>query len=130
MKTLVVFAGVVAFFLATTISSGAATRPSGGQHLTAAQLKQMIRGAHTQEQYTQIAHYFDERHNEFTDKAADELAEWTRRKQNTTGPAAKYPRPVDVAQNLYEYYAHEAEDAAFQADKYYRFAAGAAATTR
>ena len=60
--------------------------------------------------------------------ASDEMAEWARRSQNTTGRAAKYPRPVDSARNRYEYYAHEADEAAFQADKYNRFAAGAAAT--
>jgi hypothetical protein len=42
----------------------------------------------------------------------------------------KYPRPVDVAQNLYDYYQHEADDAAFQAEKFHRFADGVAALQR
>lgn len=130
MKLPSAFAGVVALVLATGISAGAVTLQPSGSHYTAAQLKQMIREAHTPDQYKAIARYYDERHSEFSQKAADEMAEWARRSENTTGPAAKYPRPVDVARNLYEYYAHEADDAAFQADKYYRFAAGAAATVK
>jgi hypothetical protein len=130
MKPLTVLAGVVALVLATGMTSGAVTLPPSGSHYTAAQLKQMIRAAHTPDQYRAIARYYDERHSEFSQKAADQREEWARRSQNTTGPAAKYPRPVDEARNLYDYYAHEADEAAFQADKYYRFAAGAAATEK
>jgi hypothetical protein len=129
MKPLIAIAGVVALVLATGLSSGAVTLPPSGSHYTATQLKQMIRAAHTPDEYTAIARYYDERHSEFTQKAADQMEEWARRSQNTSGPAAKYPRPVDEARNLYEYYVQEADDAAFQADKYYRFAAGAAAAT-
>ncbi len=130
MKSLIKYAGVVALVLATALSSGAVTLSSSGSHYTAAQVKQLIREAHTADQFRAIARYYDDRHSEFSQKAADELAEWARRSQNTTGPAAKYPRPVDEARNLYEYYAHESDDAAFQADKFYRFAAGAEATSK
>lgn len=123
MKPLISFAGVVALVLAAGMSSSGAVTP-GGPHYSAAQLKQMIREAHTPDQYTAIARYYDVRHSEFSRKAADEKVEWERRSQNTSGPAAKYPRPVDVARNLYEYYEHEANDAAFQADKYYQLASG------
>ena len=130
MKLLSALTGVVALSLATGISSRAVTLQPSGSHLTAAQVKRMIREAHTPDQYTAIARYYDARHSEFSEKAGDEMAEWIRRSENTTGPAAKYPRPVDVARNLYDYYSHEANEAAFQADKYYRFAAGVAATTK
>jgi hypothetical protein len=99
-------------------------------HYTQAQIKRMMREANTPDQYRVVARYFEQRQGEFSSKAADQLAEWARRSQNTTGPAAKYPRPVDEARNLYEYYAHEADDAAFQADKYNRFALGAEAITK
>jgi hypothetical protein len=130
MKPLIGFVVVVALALATGKSSGAVTLPPSGSHHSAAQVKQMIREAHTADQYLAIARYYDERRNEFSQKASDQMAEWERRSQNTSGPAAKYPRPVDSARNLYEFYAHEADDAAFQADKYYRFAAGVAAITK
>jgi hypothetical protein len=123
MKPLISFAGVVALVLATGMSSSGAVTP-GGSHYSTAQLKQMIREAHTPEQYTAIARYYDERHSEFSQKAADAKVEWERRSQNTSGPAAKYPRPVDVAHNLYEYYVYRADDAALQADKYYHLASG------
>jgi hypothetical protein len=109
--------------------AGVSSSPTAS-HYSAAQIKQLIREAHTADQYRVIAHYFEQRQAVFSDKAADQMAEWARRSQNVTGPAAKYPRPVDEARNLYEYYAHEADDAAFQADKYSRFAAGADAITK
>jgi hypothetical protein len=67
---------------------------------------------------------------EYSQKAADEIGEWARRAQDVTGPAEKYPRPVDVARSLFDYYQNQADDAAFQADKYHRFADGVAALTR
>ena len=71
-----------------------------------------------------------ERQSEFSQKAAEEMEELARRSQNVSGPAAKAVRPVDSARYLYQYYAHEATESAFQADKYTRFADGLAATLR
>jgi len=121
---------LVAVIAAATLSSQAVTLEPAAAHYTPAQIKKMIREAHSADQYRAIARYYDERHAEFSQKAADEMAEWARRSENTSGPAAKYPRPVDSARNLYEYYAHEADSAAFQADKYYRFAAGVEAADK
>ncbi|HEY1984523.1 MAG TPA: hypothetical protein VGG85_03895 [Terracidiphilus sp.] len=131
MKPLVASVAVFAVCLMASPLSRAVTRPpSGNSHHTAAQVQRMIRKAHTPDEYRAIARYYDELQREFSDKAADQMAEWARRSQETTGPAAKYPRPIDAARNLYEFYAHHADDAAFQADKYYRFAAGAAAADK
>ena len=130
MKTSITFALGIALLLASGMSSSAITPSPTEAHYTPAQMKRMIRDAHTADQYRAIARYYDQRHTEFSQKAADEMAEWARRSQNTSGPAAKYPRPVDEARNLYEYYVHEADEAAFQADKYYRFAEGAEALVK
>jgi hypothetical protein len=130
MKPLITFAALVALALTTGTSSEAITLQPSGPHRSPAEVKRMIHEAHTPDRYRAIARYYDERHADFSQKASDEMAEWARRSQNTTGPAAKYPRPVDSARNLYEYYAHEADNASFQADKYYRFATGAAATSK
>ncbi len=131
MKSFLSVAGVVTFVIAAASSLGAVTLPpSGSSHYTANQVKQMIREAHTADQYRAVAHYFEQRHSDFSQMAADQMEEVQRRAQNTSGPAAKWPRPVDVARNLYDYYAHEADDAAFQADKYYRFALGAEALNK
>jgi hypothetical protein len=123
-------AGVLAVALASGITCAAVSLPENGTHYTAAQVKRMVREAHTPDQYRALARYYEERQSEFSQKAAEQMEEWERRSQNVTGPAAKFPRPVDVARNLYEYYAHEADDSAFQADKYTRFAEGAAALTK
>ena len=124
-----VLAGIaVAFaFVLTTPSSRAVTLH---RSYSSSEIKQMMREAHTPDQYRAIAQYYDERHTEFSAKAADEMAEWARRSEMTSGLAAKYPRPVDAARNLYEYYAHEADEAAFQAYKYHRFEAGTGGTLR
>ncbi|HEY1984564.1 MAG TPA: hypothetical protein VGG85_04100 [Terracidiphilus sp.] len=130
MKPAIQYAMIAALVLTAALSSGAVTLPPGGSHYTAAQIKQLIRKAHTPDQYRVIVQYYEERQSEYSQKAADEMAEWARRSQDTTGPAAKYPRPVDAARNLYEYYAHESDDAAFQAEKFRRFAAGADAASK
>src|SRR5450755_2460564 len=113
-------AGILVLILAQGAAYAGVSVPPSGSHYSAAQIKRMIREASTPDQYRVVARYFEHRHDEFSDRAADQMAEWARRSQDTTGPAAKFPRPVDEARNLYEYYAHEADDAAFQADKYYR----------
>ncbi|MGA3133518.1 MAG: hypothetical protein ABSD59_22220 [Terracidiphilus sp.] len=74
-----------------------------------AELKQMKQEAHSTEQYQRLASYFRSRQQDFEQKAQAEKAEWERRSQNVTATAAKYPRPVDSAKNLYDYYAYEAQ---------------------
>ena len=123
-------AGILAVAFANGIAYGAVTMPENRLHYTAAQVKRMIREAHTPDQYRAIAHYYEDRQSEYSQKAAEEMAEWERRSHNVAGPAAKYPRPVDEARNLYEYYAHVADDSAFQAEKFNRFADGAAASEK
>jgi hypothetical protein len=130
MKCISSFVLVIAIASAGSASLNAVSLQPAPTHYSSAQIKKMIHEAHSADQYRAIARYYEERHAEFSQKAADEMAEWARRSENTLGPAAKYPRPVDAARNLYEYYAHEADDAAFQAEKYYRFAAGVEATTK
>jgi hypothetical protein len=58
-----------------------------------------------------MANYFGEQHGTYLQKAAEEKKEWDRRSQNITSAAAKYPRPVDSARNLYEYYMYKASEA-------------------
>jgi len=67
--------------------------------------------AHEPAQYTALASYFGKQHDNYLQKAAEEKKEWERRSQNVTSAAAKYPRPVDSARNLYEYYMYKATQA-------------------
>jgi hypothetical protein len=100
------------------------TSPSGnGAHYTQAQLKQLVLNAHAPAQYAALASYYNERQNNYLQKAAEEKEEWARLGQNITSVAAKYPRPVDSARNLYEYYIYKASEAGEFAEKYRRLAA-------
>jgi hypothetical protein len=94
-----------------------------GDHLSEGQLKQLARNAHAPEEYKILASYYAERQNIYLQKAAEEKAEWERRSQNVVGSHAKYPRPVDSAKNLYEYYIAEAGDSARLEAKYSALAA-------
>ena len=94
-----------------------------GAHYTHAQLKQLVVNAHAPEQYKALASYFGKQHNDDLQQASEEKKEWERRSQNVMGVAAKYPRPVDSARNLYEYYMYKAAEAGALEAKYSRLAA-------
>jgi hypothetical protein len=87
-------------------------------HSMKARVKQLVRDAHTPDQYRVLASYYDEQQKAYLKQAADEKQEWLLRSQNIVGVAAKYPRPVDSARNLYEYYTHKAAEAGDQHTKY------------
>jgi hypothetical protein len=91
-------------------------QPSDHRGYTQSEVKQMIRDAHTAQQYHDLATYFRERQQYFEQQAQSEKIEWDRRSQNVTGPAAKYPRPVDSSRNRYEYFTYEAQQMASRAD--------------
>jgi len=82
------------------------------------ELRQLVREAHTPEQYRVLADYYAHQHDSFRQEAAEEKQEWERRSMNVSGPAAKPPRPVDSAKNLYEYYVWEADHASSLASQY------------
>ena len=104
-------------------AQGAAASAETGNHYTQAQLKQLARGARVPEEYISLASYYGERQKTYLQKAADEKVEWERRSQNVVGMMAKYPRPVDSAKNLYEYYMAEAAHAGKLEAKYSQMAA-------
>jgi len=88
----------------------AATSPETSVHYTKAQVKQLVRDAHSPDQYRALASYYGEQQTSYMKQAAEEKQEWVRRSQNIAGVAAKYPRPVDSARNLYEYYMYKASE--------------------
>jgi hypothetical protein len=95
-----------------------AASPEMNAHYTKAQVKQLVRGAHTPDQYRILASYYGEQQNGYLKQAADEKREWIRRCQDGAGVAAKYPRPVDSARNQYEYYMYKASGSGDLAAKY------------
>jgi hypothetical protein len=109
-------------FASVASAQGAASSAETGARYTQAQLKQMERGARAPEQYKVLASYFGKQHNDYLRQAAEEKKEWERRSQNITGVLAKYPRPVDSARNLYEYYMYKASETGTLEAKYSRLA--------
>jgi hypothetical protein len=79
-----------------------------------------------QAQYEVLAKYYRGRQVTFSDQAAQEKQEWFRRSQNVVLINAKYPRPVDSARYLYEYYADQAQRSDQLATKYEQLAITAA----
>jgi hypothetical protein len=123
MKSKLAALCVLSFGLATV---GSAQAPNSsaqpGAQLTKAQVKQLVREAHTPEQYNALARYYSAQQKSFLQQADDEKKEWIRRSQNIVSVAAKYPRPVDSARYLYEYETYEASEAGQLAAKYNRLA--------
>jgi nitrogen fixation/metabolism regulation signal transduction histidine kinase len=109
-------------FASAGIAQDTASSTATEAHYTQAQLKQLTHTAHTQEQYAALVIYYGERQNNYLQKAAEEKQEWVRRSQNITSIAAKYPRPVDSARNLYDYYMYKASEAGSIEVKYNRLA--------
>lgn len=111
-------------FVLSTIGSAQRSTSSAvtATHYTQAQLKSMVRDAHTPTQYAALASYYTEQGNAYLTKAAEEKQEWDRRSVNIVLTAAKYPRPVDSAHYLYDYYSRAAQDAQRQAAKYRQLA--------
>jgi hypothetical protein len=103
-------------------AQGAASPEQSGDQYNRAQVKQLERDARAPEHYKTLAGYFGERQKTYLQKAADEKVEWERRSQSIVGIQAKYPRPVDSARNLYDYYMAEAAEAARLEAKYSQLA--------
>jgi len=109
-------------FAGAASAQDAASSAETGTHYTQAQVKQLALNAHAPAQYTALASYYGERQNDYLQKAAEEKQELIRRSQNIVSVAAKYPRPVDSARNLYEFYMYKASEAGTLEAKYSRMA--------
>ena len=110
-------------FVGVGAAQGTASSSETGANYTQAQVKQLARNAHAPEQYTALANYFGEQHDSYLKQAAQEKKEWERLSPNIMSMAAKYPRPVDSARNLYEYYMYKANKAGALEAKYTNLAA-------
>jgi hypothetical protein len=104
-------------------AQGTVSPVENGVHYTQAQLKDLMRNAHAPDQYRALATYYGERHERYLKEATEENKEWERRSQNIMSVAAKYPRPVDSARNLYEYYMVKASESGALEEKYSQLAA-------
>jgi hypothetical protein len=110
---------VLAAVAAIAVSAGfARAQNSMNAGISHAQVEQMLRSAHTVEQYQMLASYFHARQVSFAEKAQSEKQEWDRRSQITAASYQKYPRPADSSRDRYEYFTYEAQQAGDQAAHY------------
>jgi hypothetical protein len=104
---------------AITVAAGfARAQNSMNAGTSHAQVEQMLRSAHTVEQYQMLASYFHARQVAFAEKAQSEKQEWDRRSQITAASYQKYPRPADSSRDRYEYFTYEAQQMGDQAAHY------------
>jgi hypothetical protein len=90
--------------------------------LSTSDAHRLMKTAHESGQYRALAAYFRQKEQSFSAERDTELALWNSRKQGITANQNKYPRPVDSARNLYDYYAYETSHAAAQAQHYEQLA--------
>ena len=115
------FKGMSALVLAFAtigVAQGATIPTIEQTQITAKQEKQLAKQAQTPNQLGTLAEFYEKQQKHYLAKAAEERQEWTRRSANVTGPAAKYPRPVDSAHYLCDYYTYKAKQAGELAAKY------------
>ena len=115
---------VVSIVLAT--GTGAQeTVSSSGSHprYTHSQLNQLIREAHTPEQYGALADYYTGLQREYLRKAEQERQEWVELSRNVTWMGTKAPRPMDFSRQAYQYDLSKATKAESEAAKYGQLAA-------
>ena len=103
-----IFAGILG---ATTVCA-AATRPSEQPEYSSAQIRKMVKEAHTVQQYTVLADYYQARSRMFKQEAAEAMHLWAERNAVISPVYEKWPRPVDSAHNLYDYYVAMENDSA------------------
>jgi hypothetical protein len=126
MKNKLFAASILSFALAGVANAQAtASSAENGTHYTQAQLKELTRDAHTPAQYSALAKVYGNQQNNYLQKAAEEKQLWIQRSQNIVSIAAKYPRPVDSARYLYEYYSTMAAESGQLAAKYDQLSAPA-----
>jgi hypothetical protein len=113
---------LLAFALTSGIASAAA---ANGADYSRSELKNMVRNAHTPEEYRVLASYYRMRQQQFTDQAHDEIVWFARRSMNVSLPASKYPAPLDSSKNRYEYFDYEAQKMSQQAAHFENLSASA-----
>jgi hypothetical protein len=105
-------------FACVGYAQSTASSSETGAYYTKAQLKQLMNSAHTPEQYTALASYFDKQRADYLQKAEERRKKWVQLSQNVTSAAAKYPRPADSVRNYYDFYMHKAAEASTLEAKY------------
>jgi hypothetical protein len=107
---------LVLVFLAIAVGVACAEAPSR-PNFTRAEIQNMVRNAHTAEQYRELAEYYRFRQQSYQLRARAEEREWVRRTFDVSAPA-KYPSPEDSSKDRYEYFMYEAAKMGVLAARY------------
>lgn len=105
--------GIACALLIALTSAGlhAAEGGSAMPQYTHSQIKRMAREAHTPEQFSMLADYYATQQRMYAAKAVEMMHLWAQRNE-TYYRVEKWPRPVDSARNLHDYYEYKANQAA------------------
>jgi len=95
-----------------TVSARNYTEPVQPPTYGKAQVRQMMRDAHTREQYLVLAEYYRGQQQTFREHARREWSEAVRLSQFSSATAGRYPRPVDWSMIRYEYFSHKSRQMA------------------
>jgi hypothetical protein len=104
-------------------AQGTVSSQDSGYSYTRSQVKELVRTAHSPEQFKAIASYFGQLQKTYMEQATEAKREWERIGAGVPSNRAKYPTPVDAARNLYENYMYKASEAGALEAKYTRLAA-------
>ncbi len=112
MKGRVIAVVILMIFSAVPGHSASDPTTSDQQPCNTPQTKKLAREAHTVEQYSVLADCYAARQRMFKRKASEEMRLWAERNAMINPLSEKWPRPVDSARNLHDYYEYKANEAA------------------
>jgi hypothetical protein len=119
---------VAGFFIALPLTEVAQSTMKSAEALTRTsppRVHSLLRTATSTTEFRKIAESYQQEQARYSAEAAAEKIELDRRARINAGLEQKYPRPVDSAKYLYQFYLYEAEDSARQARHYDQLASGA-----
>ena len=113
-------------FALAALTAGMAQQatPTGSPYSKDA-VHELLKGAHTAQQYHMLGEYFRYREKTYEQLALAEKEEWQNLSQGVTSHSAKYPTPAEAAENRYEYLTVEAGKMEDRAVHYETLAANA-----
>lgn len=118
MKRILVAIGIVMCALTAGAVSTSQKHLTEQPKYTNSQIKTMVRDAHTAEQYTVLANYYWTQELLYKRRAVEQMHLWRERAEMVTPLGEKWPRPVDSARNLHDYYEYRAAQSAALFSKY------------
>ena len=112
-------------FAGMTIAASVVLAVSCGQlhgadakRLSRGELHEMIRNAHTSEQYQALAQYYREKQIDLEEQARAERIEWISLSRGVTWSRTKAPAPAEFARNWYEHLSGKAESMGEKAQRF------------